>query len=404
MTNLELEKIASEYGTPAFLFDTVALKERMSAIKQVVGDKVHLCYSIKANPFLIDTMLECVEKLEVCSPGELSICKMEKVPGDKIIYSGVHKNKVDIKEAVEYDAGVYTAESVLQFELLNESAIEHGKVIPVLPRLTAGSQFGMSKEDLYYLIENRENYKGIRIVGIHYFVGTQRKKLTEQKNELAMLKGVIAEVKEKFDFTIEKLEYGPGLPVPYFSTEDFSDTLAPVKEIAADLQAMAEIVDLTVEMGRFYVSECGYYMTKVMDQKSNNGTNYAIVDGGMNHLTYLGQMMGMKLPVIHHFSTGTADEIVFRGVVTEELPTEEEINWSLCGSLCTTADVIVRQAPFKNLQRGDVLVFANIGAYSVTEGIHLFLSRTMPRILLYRGEENVQIARDFMETSHLNCI
>jgi len=404
MRDIELKEIASQYGTPAFLFDTVALKERMTAIKQIVGEKVHLCYSIKANPFLIPTMMECVEKLEVCSPGELSICKMQNVPGDKIIYSGVHKNGVDIKEAVEYDAHVYTAESVLQFELLNESALEHEKVIPVLPRLTAGSQFGMSKEDLYYLVENREQYKGIKIVGIHYFAGTQRKKLAEQKNELAMLREVIADLKEKYNFVMERLEYGPGLPVPYFSTEDFSDTLAPIKEIAADLQAMAEIVELTIEMGRFYVSECGYYLTKVMDQKSNNGTNYAIVDGGMNHLTYLGQMMGMKVPVMHHFSIGTADEIVFRGVVTEELPIEEEVNWSLCGSLCTTADVIVRQAPFTNLQRGDVIVFGNIGAYSVTEGIHLFLSRTMPRILLYHGEGNVQVARDFMETSHLNCI
>ncbi|MBQ8279954.1 MAG: alanine racemase [Roseburia sp.] len=390
MTDATLEKIASEYGTPAFLFDTEALKARMRAIKEIVGEKVHLCYSIKANPFLIPAMLECVEKLEVCSPGELDICKMQQVPGDRIVYSGVNKTRENVNDAVEYESGIYTAESILQFEYLNESAIAHGKVIPVLPRLNAGSQFGMSKEDLCYLVANREQYKGVRIAGIHYFVGTQRKKLTEQKNELAMLKELFAELKSEYDFTVEKLEYGPGLPVPYFTVDDFSDTLAPVKEIAADLQEMAEQVELTVEMGRFYVSECGYYLTKVMDQKSNKGTNYAIVDGGMNHLTYLGQMMGMKVPVIKHFPVReTADEAV---------------NWSLCGSLCTTADVIVRQAPFQNLQLGDVLAFSNIGAYSVTEGIHLFLSRTMPRILLYNGEGAVELARDFMETSSLNCV
>ena len=66
--------------------------------------------------------------------------------------------------------------------------------------------------------------------------------------------------------------------------------------------------------------------------------------------------------------------------------------------------MIVRQAAFTNLKRGDILAFANIGAYSVTEGIHLFLSRTMPRILLYHGEGNVEVARDYMETSGLNCI
>lgn len=403
MTDIELRKIIEDYGTPAFLFDTVALKERMTAIKNIVGEKVHLCYSIKANPFLIDTMLQCVEKLEVCSPGELDICKMQKVPGDRIIYSGVNKTRINIDDAIEYESGVYTAESILQLELLNESALEHEKVIPVLLRLNAGSQFGMSKADLCDAIARRGEYSNVQIVGIHYFAGTQRKKLSEQKAELAMLKDLMDELKEMYDYQTKKLEYGPGLPVPYFTTEDFSDTLAPIKEIAADLQTIAEVVHLTVEMGRFYVSECGYYLTRVMDQKSNKGTNYAIVDGGMNHLNYLGQMMGMKVPVIKHFSMGQSEQYNLGVSLTENL-SGEEANWSLIGSLCTTADVIVRQASLKNLRLGDTLVFSNIGAYSVTEGIHLFLSRTMPRILLYRGEGCVQLARDFMETSQWNCI
>ena len=195
MTDIELKKIIKEHGTPAFLFDTVALKERMRAIKEIVGEKVHLCYSIKANPFLIDTMLECVEKLEVCSPGELDICKMQQVSCDRIIYSGVNKTRINIDDAIEYDSGVYTAESVLQLELLNESAMEHGKVIPVLLRLNAGSQFGMSKEDLCDAIARRGEYLGIQIVGIHYFAGTQRKKPAEQKAELAMLKALMEELK-----------------------------------------------------------------------------------------------------------------------------------------------------------------------------------------------------------------
>lgn len=402
MTNQELQNIAKEYGTPAFLFDVAALKQRMARVKEIAGEKVHLCYSIKANPFLISAMLDCVEKLEVCSPGELDICKSQKVPGDRIIYSGVNKTRRNIEDAIAYESGVYTAESVLQLELLNESAITYGKVIPVLLRLNAGSQFGMSKEDLCFAIGNRAEYTGVKIVGIHYFAGTQRKKPAEQKKELEMLKAFFVELKEAYGYQVEKLEYGPGLPVPYFNTEDFSDTLAPLKELAPVLQEMAELVHLTVEMGRFYVTECGYYITKVMDQKSNKGTNYAIVDGGMNHLNYLGQMMGMKVPVIKHFSMD--ESCSYKTGVSLEEATGEEMNWSLIGSLCTTADVIVRQTSFTNLKLGDILVFGNTGAYSVTEGIYLFLSRTMPRVLLYHGENEIQLARDFMETSAWNCV
>ena len=402
MTNQELQNIALEYGTPAFLFDTKALKQRMTEIKEIVGEKVHLCYSIKANPFLISAMLSCVEKLEVCSPGELDICKIQKVSGERIIYSGVNKTRKNIDDAIEYESGIYTAESLLQLELLNESAIAHEKVIPVLLRLNAGSQFGMSKEDLCDAISRRAEYAGVKITGIHYFAGTQRKKLAEQKKELEMLKDLFAELKAEYGYQVEKLEYGPGLPVPYFNTEDFSDTLAPLRELSPVLQEMAQLVHITVEMGRFYVSECGYYLTKVMDQKSNKGTNYAIVDGGMNHLNYLGQMMGMKVPVIEHFPMDEKQN--YKLGVSLEAECAEKMNWSLIGSLCTTADVIVRQTSFTNLKLGDVLAFKNVGAYSITEGIYLFLSRTMPRVLLYHGENEVQIARDFMETSAWNCV
>lgn len=387
MKETELRKIAEEYGTPVFVFDTAALKRRMNEIKSIMGDQIHLCYSIKANPFLIPTMLECVEKLEVCSPGELKICEQLQVKPEAIIYSGVSKREVDVEEALDYGAAVYTAESLGQLKRLNASAVKRGQIIPVILRLTAGSQFGMSKEDLCYAIEHRKDYTGVEIEGIHYFVGTQRKKLAEQKSELKMLADLFAELEETYEYHVKKLEYGPGLPVPYFVNDDFEDTLAPLREIVENLQEMAQKVDLTVEMGRFYVTECGYYLTKVVDQKSDQGTNYAVLDGGMNHLNYLGQMMGMKLPVIHHMKKGSQTQ---------------EKDWCLCGSLCTTADIVVRKAAFSGLEEEDVLAFANVGAYSVTEGIHLFLSRTMPGIVLYEGDGRTVPARGFYESYPIN--
>lgn len=51
---------------------------------------------------------------------------------------------------------------------------------------------------------------------------------------------------------------------------------------------------------------------------------------------------------------------------------------------------------------GDVLALRNLGAYSVTEGIHLFLSRTMPRVLLVEEDGSVTLARDWVQTSVLN--
>ena len=61
MDNTQLLALARAYGTPCFVFDTVMLERRMREIKSIVGESVHLCYSIKANPFLLPAMAKLTE-------------------------------------------------------------------------------------------------------------------------------------------------------------------------------------------------------------------------------------------------------------------------------------------------------------------------------------------------------
>ena len=61
MDKTQLLAVAQQYGTPSFIFDTVMLENRMREIKAIVGENVHLCYSIKANPFLLPAMAKLPE-------------------------------------------------------------------------------------------------------------------------------------------------------------------------------------------------------------------------------------------------------------------------------------------------------------------------------------------------------
>jgi len=385
----QLTAIAQQFGTPSFVFDESALARRITAIKEIVGGSVRLCYSIKANPFLIPAMQKLTELLEVCSPGELEICEALGVDCSTILFSGVNKTLADIEHAM--DAGVinFTAESTLHIRLLEQAAAKRERIYPVLLRLTAGTQFGMDESDLLDAIDHRAQYPHLDFEGIHYFSGTQRAKIEkDQRKELAMLDDFIVKLREEHGFTVRKLEYGPGLFFPYFAHEDHSDTLAPIRALAPDLQALAEKVHLTIEMGRFFASECGTYLTTVIDTKTNCGANFAILDGGMHHVNYLGGMMGMRVPLITHIAgPAHADET--------------EADWALCGSLCTTADVLVRKVAMNGLAQGDVLAFHNIGAYSVTEGPALFLSRNMPRIIL-ANDGGARLVRDTIHSSSIN--
>lgn len=392
METSELSEIANEYGTPAFVFDVDAFCTRMSAVQDIFGPRVTLCYAMKANPFFAPAAASEGYKLEVCSPGELSICEAASIPAKQIVYSGVNKQPHDIAEAIRYGAGVLTAESKLHVRLIEQQAAQAGEQVEVLLRLNAGSQFGMSKCDLREIIRARADYPHLNFVGLHYFVGTQRKKLKHQIRELGMLQSFMNELEQDFGFKTQRLEYGPGLAVPLFVDDDFSDDLLPARELASYLQQIAEVVDLTIEMGRFFASPCGVYLTQAVDIKENEGVNYCILDGGINHLTYVGQIMGLKVPRLANLTNGSRRSK--HGVL---------LKWTLCGSLCTVNDVLVRECELDGLEPGDVLAFYNAGAYAVTEGVHLFLSRAMPRVVLRYDCKN-ELARDFIETYRLNTV
>jgi diaminopimelate decarboxylase len=382
----KLLNVVRDYQTPLYLFDTDILARQIQKTKNILGDHVEICYAMKANPFLTKSLVPLVDFFEVCSPGEFSICERAEIPGNKIVLSGVHKSALDVDHATKTYGGsiTYTAESLSHWQMLNDSAEKHQVSIPVLLRLTSGNQFGMD-EDLIKEIIQKGPYKWITIEGIQYFSGTQKKTSSRLSKELTKLDAMCGELKEAYGFTVKKIEYGPGLPVCYFEDEENKED-EMLNDLSNTIKAMTFGGSVTLEMGRFIAASCGYYVTQVVDKKTNKGLNYCIVDGGCHQVNYYGQMLAMKKPPILHLGDETGD--------SEE--------WTICGSLCTVNDMLCKQYPLKNLQLGDYLVFQKTGAYSVTEGMSLFLSRDLPTVLLYSEKDQITAARQSMPTNILN--
>ena len=396
INNEDLAHIIDSYGTPTYVFDENEVRTRARKIRDILG-RVSLCYSVKANPFLIPALIPIVKYFEVCSPGELSICKAFRVPPEKIIYSGVHKGSSDIAEAMEYGAAIITAESIRHWELICEASKKQGKPTNVILRLTSKNQFGMSIEDIRAVLS--KPCESVKIKGLHYFAGTGRKQNNMREKELEMLTATIRDLRDESGLELPMLEYGPGLPFPYFIDEDHSDTLKPLNELMESIDKMPQDITLSVEMGRFIASSCGYYLTSVCDIKNNADSDWCIIDGGINHINYLGQMMGMKTPVIRHFRDG--EEIRDDKVTGDPDSKATGLEYTVCGSLCTTNDIVVRKLRLSDLRIGDILIFTNIGAYSVTESMGLFLSRTLSRIVMF-GDDGPRLVRDHIETWKIN--
>ena len=382
------KKLISEVSTPFYVFDINVLRDRIDYLNSMMPENVHLCYAMKANPFVVKEIDEIIEKYEICSYGEWNIAKKLGVSDSKMVISGVYKDEISMEDILNnYKNGeVFTIESLNQIELLNKLTKEKKKVINIILRLTSGNQFGMCEEEIIEILENRAKYEYLNIMGIQYFSGTQKKLSKRIIKELEYVDEFVLNLKNNLGFVVEELEFGPGFPVVYFETEKDFDEQTYLMEIADKIKNMKYQGHITMELGRSIVASCGSYYTKVVDKKTNKEGNFAVLDGGMNHLVYYGQMMAMKKPML------------------DILPKREDKileNWNLVGSLCTINDLIVKQLPVSNLEIGDIFVFKNTGAYSMTEGISLFLSRDLPKVVFVQGGE-MKIVRENINTYKFN--
>lgn len=399
--------------TPYYVFDTDEFAKRAAMIRAALdckgGRRIPLCFSIKANPFLLHRLPEGLDHVEVCSPGELEICIALGVKPESIIYSGVMKEKCDIERAVSYGAGILTCESIRHATLISEvmlECIQEGAYeaefaetkAHVILRLTSGNQFGMSLDDIEYIISHPDEFKGITVIGIHYYSGTQ-KSLRKINKDLEKIKSALVMLKDKYSFEPQLVEYGQGLCVEYFEEDWQEKEKQSLDEAAEVLREFAVEYPLGIEMGRFLAASCGKYYTQVKDLKSTGDANYAILDGGIHHLNYFGQRMAMQVPPIKVYGGEVSENEEKPGVELTQMP---DADYTLCGSLCTVADVLVREVKLKKLEIGDILEFAHCGAYSVTEAPALFLSRQLPAIYAYSKGCGYECLREHIPAAEIN--
>lgn len=378
MSDPSLSPLLERFLTPFYLFDAETLRRRVDHLRQALPPRAALCYAVKANPFLAREASGLVERLEICSPGEYAICRRLGLPSRQFVISGVYKDARWVEEMLAREDGeemIYTVESMAQFRLLRETAGRYGRKLSLLLRLTSGSQFGLERRELEEILS--QPHPRLHIRGLQYFSGTQKTSVKRLARELRMLEEVLADLQARFG-PLEELELGPGLPVSYFS-DDANEDEGVLTQAGALLGQLNFEGRLTLELGRSIAASCGQYVTRVVDQKTNQGQNYAIVDGGIHQLVYYGQSMAMRRPQISLFPPR---------------PQQEPQNWNICGSLCTVNDILVKQLPLSKLEIGDVLVFGNTGAYCMTEGIGLFLSRELPGVLLRRRDGQVLSLRE----------
>lgn len=381
----ELEWILKEskqIETPFFLLDENRLRDNVEFIKKKAGADFAVCFSVKANPWYAAKAAECADYVEVCSHGEWELCRKQGILSNKMIIGGIYKSDEELKELVEVRPHRISIESLLQLNQVNKYASASGIGVDILLRISSGNQFGINFDQAIDILKHQDKFPFLRFQGIHYYSGTQKRQIQDVEKDIALLESAGRQAGESF----MEIEYGPGLGVPQFRNHNPDEYKALFTELIGKLRPLARHFRITLECGRLLAADTGIYVTKIVDKKMNNNREYYIVDGGIHHLQYYGQIKGQHIPFIY---------------AGEEHGIDENKEVAICGALCTANDILVRSMCLPEKKLGERLVFMNTGAYCVTEGISLFLSRNLPGIIIKKKQELV-IMRNQVSSYPLN--
>jgi diaminopimelate decarboxylase len=386
---IPIRRLADRVGsTPFFAYDREMLAARVAYVRSVLPAEVHLGYAVKANPMpaMLYHLRDRVDLFDVASAAEMHAALNTGMLPERISFAGPGKTAAEIVQAVA--AGVLIeVESFLEGRRVVAEGTRQGRTPVVAVRVNpdfevAGSgmrmgggpqQFGVDAEQAPALLKQLAG-DGVDLVGLHVFAGSQNlnpRILCEAQRQIVDLALRLA---READLDLRYLNIGGGFGVPYFPKDlplDLADIGDNLTRLVGDVVRPAfPAVRTVVELGRYLVSECGVYVTRIVDRKCSRGKTFLVVDGGLHHQLAATGNLGQVIRRNYPLAIGdSANDVPFETV-------------SVVGCLCTPLDLLGADVQLPRAEVGDLVVVFHAGAYGLTASPIGFLSHPAPPEIL----------------------
>ena len=368
--------VATEFGTPLYLFDESTLRQRCREFKEEFGKHYPGTMVIYACKAFLNRALALIFKeeglgLDVVSGGELSIAQSVDFPPDKVYFHGNNKTQEELNLALDWGVGRIVVDNFYELKLLDKLAKKRGISQDILLRLTPGvdphthqytttgtieSKFGFPLDtgQAEEAVNQASSASNLNLLGLHFHLGSPVPETQPYELATELVLRFAREAGRKFDFELNEFDIGGGFAVPYTLESEVPTVAEYARALAGKLNGLVSELGLRrprliVEPGRAIVGQAGVALYKVGAIKEIVGIKrYVCVDGGMSD-NVRPALYGAR----------------YDALVANKVRRATGKAVTIAGKLCESADILVKDVNLASVHAGDIIAIPVCGAYSI---------------------------------------
>ena len=394
-------ELASEFGTPLYVFDEFSLHNKCAEFKTEFGKRyadTEVIYAGKA--FINSALARLLEEegvgLDVVSAGELSIAHSVGFPLDRVYFHGNNKSDEELRLALEWQIGRIVVDNLYELRLLDAIAKETRQKPDILLRLSPGinphthkyiatgvidSKFGFPMANAEEAVAQALEASNLSLIGLHFHIGSLIHEVEPYEQATERVLDFAVAMKKRHGFEMRELDIGGGFaihytrdmpapPVSYYAERIVSKVITKCRELGLALPR------LVVEPGRAIVGQAGVALYKVGAIKEISGIRcYVSVDGGMGD-NIRPALYGAK----------------YEAVVANKMGAEEAEKVTIAGKFCESGDILIKDISLPPLASGDIIAVPSCGAYCLPLASN-YNASLRPSVVLVKGGKTRLIRR-----------